>query len=1081
VISRIIEWCAHNRILVFTGVFLLTLAGIWSMGHVPLDALPDISDVQVIIHTNWEGEPPNIIEDQVTYPIVTALLAAPRVKAVRAQTMFNDSYVFVVFEDGTDIYWARSRVVEYLQTIAGRLPANVHPAIGPDATGAGWVYEYVLVDHSHKQSLADLRSIQDWHLRYQLATVPGVAEVASIGGFVRQYQVNVDPNKLLAYGIPLSTVIDRVKSSTNEVGGRVLELSGTRYMIRGLGYLKSLDDLANVPVMAKNGTPVLIKDLGTVSFGPDMREGVAEWNGEGETVGGIVVMRYGLNALNVIDGVKKKLAEIKGSLPSGVEVVSGYDRGGLISESINTLKHSLIEEAIIVSLVIIVFLFHFRSALIPILTLPIALAISFIPMYYLNVSSNIMSLGGLALAIGVLVDAAIVMVENGYRHLSERPASGGGVLGEMNSSNGPGLGPGLDKERDASAGKSAKKAVERERVRILIDSAKQVGPALFFSLLIIVVSFLPVFLLEAQEGRMFSPLAWTKTLAVGFSSLLAITLVPILMVIFIRGKLRPESENPISRITQALYLPVLRLCLKYRKTTLLLNLAFLVVTFPLIFKMGSQFMPPLFEGSSLYMPTALPGISITQASQLLQEQDRILRSFPEVETVFGAVGRSDSATDNAPLDMYDTTVMLKPREKWRPGMTYEKLIREMDEKLQFPGLTNTWTMPVQNRLDMALTGIKTPVGMKLQGTNLEQIQQLGAQVQQILSGLPQVRSVFAERVSQGFYINVEVNRPEAAKYGLTIADVQQAVESGIGGMNVAESVEGRSRYPINVRYQRDFRDNVGELSRVLIATPSGAQIPIGEVAKISFSRGPAMIRDEDGQLTGYVYLDLNTTDYGGFVEQASQMLRQKLQLPAGYAYQWSGEYEFQLRAKERMKLILPAVFFVIYLLLYMVFHSLTEAMVLILPTFYAMTGGLILQWLLGYNFSVAVWVGYIALFGIAVETGVVMVVYLHESLDKRIASGRPLTDADIHEAAIEGAVHRLRPKLMTVSAVLASLIPILWASGIGSDVMKPIAAPMVGGMITSTIHVLILVPVFFVLMKERALRRGGLRPEPAEH
>jgi Cu(I)/Ag(I) efflux system membrane protein CusA/SilA len=1076
VISRIIEWCAHNRFLVFTGVLLLTLAGIWSMGHVPLDALPDISDVQVIIHTNWEGEPPSIIEDQVTYPIVTALLAAPRVKAVRAQTMFNDSYVFVVFEDGTDIYWARSRVVEYLQTIAGRLPANVHPAIGPDATGAGWVYEYVLVDHSHKQSLADLRSIQDWHLRYQLATVPGVAEVASIGGFVRQYQVQLDPNKLLAYGIPLSTVIDRVKSSTNEVGGRALELSGTRYMIRGLGYLKSLDDLRNVPLMAKNGTPVLIKDLGTVSFGPDLREGVAEWNGEGETVGGIVVMRYGLNALNVINGVKKKLAEIKGSLPPGVEIVSGYDRGGLISESINTLKHSLIEEAIIVSLVIIVFLFHFRSALIPILTLPIALVISFIPMYYLNVSSNIMSLGGLALAIGVLVDAAIVMVENGYRHLSERPTSGGEALGEMNPSNGPFL----HKETDETTGKSAKKAAERERVRILIDSAKQVGPALFFSLLIIVVSFLPVFLLEAQEGRMFRPLAWTKTLAVGFSSLLAITLVPILMVIFIRGKLRPESENPISRVTQALYLPVLRLCLKYRKTTLLLNLAFLVVTLPLMFKTGSQFMPPLFEGSSLYMPTALPGISITQASQLLQEQDRILRSFPEVDTVFGAVGRSDSATDNAPLDMYDTTVMLKPREKWPSGMTYEKLIREMDENLQFPGLTNTWTMPVQNRLDMALTGIKTPVGMKLQGTNLEQIQQLGAQVQQILSGLPQVRSVFAERVSQGFYINVEVDRPEAAKYGLTIADVQQAVESGIGGMNVAENVEGRSRYPINVRYQRDFRDNVGELSRVLIATPSGAQIPIAEVAKISFSLGPAMIRDEDGQLTGYVYIDLNTTDYGGFVDQASKILRQKLQLPAGYTYQWSGEYEFQLRAKERMKIILPVVFFVIFLLLYMVFHNLTEAMVLIFPTFYAMTGGLILQWMLGYNFSVAVWVGYIALFGIAVETGVVMVVYLHEALDRRLATGDQLTEADIETAAIEGAVQRLRPKLMTVCAVLASLIPILWASGIGSDVMKPIAAPMVGGMITSTIHVLILVPVFFVLMKERALRRGTLRPEPAE-
>src|SRR6184192_309606 len=723
-ISWIIEWCAHNRFLVFTGVALLVFAGIWSVGHIPLDALPDISDVQVIIHTNWEGEPPNIIEDQVTYPIVTALLAAPRVKAVRAQTMFNDSYVFVVFEDGTDIYWARSRVVEYLQTIAGRLPANVHPAIGPDATGAGWVYEYALVDHSHKQSLADLRSIQDWRLRYQLATVPGVAEVASIGGFVRQYQVNVDPNKLLAYGISLSTVIDRVKSSTNEVGGRVLELSGTRYMIRGLGYLKSLDDLANVPAMAKNGTPVLIKDLGTVSFGPDMREGVAEWNGEGETVGGIVVMRYGLNALNVIDSIKKKLAEIKGSLPPGVEVVSGYDRGGLISESINTLKHSLIEEAIIVSLVIIVFLFHFRSALIPILTLPIALAISFIPMYYLNVSSNIMSLGGLALAIGVLVDAAIVMVENGYRHLSERPAAGAEAFGETNYANGPVL----HKETDAGAIKSTKKAAERERVRILINAAKQVGPALFFSLLIIVVSFLPVFLLEAQEGRMFRPLAWTKTLAVGFSSLLAITLVPILMVMFIRGNLRPESENPVSRFTQALYLPVLRLCLRHRWLTIAVNVVFLAITFPLMFKLGSQFMPPLFEGSSLYMPTALPRISITQASQLLQEQDRILKSFPEVESVFGAVGRSDSATDNAPLDMYDTTVMLKPREQWPAGMTYEKLIHDMDEKLQFPGLTNTWTMPVENRLDMELTGIKTPVGMKIQGPNIEGIQQMGAQI-----------------------------------------------------------------------------------------------------------------------------------------------------------------------------------------------------------------------------------------------------------------------------------------------------------------------------------------------------------------
>jgi len=1073
-IARVIEWCAHNRFLVFTGVLLLTLAGIWSMGQIPLDALPDISDVQVIIHTNWEGEPPNIIEDQITYPIVTALLAAPNVKAVRAQTMFNDSYVFVVFQDGTDLYWARSRVVEYLQTIAGRLPADVHPAIGPDATGAGWVYEYALVDHSHRYSLADLRALQDWHLRYALETVPGVAEVASIGGFVRQYQVNLDPNKLLAYGIPLATVIDRVKSSTNEVGGRVLELSGTRYMIRGLGYLKSPSDLGNVPLMAKNGTPVLIKDVGTVSFGPDIREGVAEWQGEGETVGGIVVMRYGLNALNVIDGVKKKLAAIKDTLPPGVEVVAGYDRAGLIQESIKTLQRDLIEEAIIVSLVIIIFLFHFRSALIPILTLPIAVVMAFIPMYYLHVSSNIMSLGGLALAIGVLVDAAIVMVENGYRHLSERQALvDTNASGENDTADGP-----ITAEPTTGTHSTRPRPItEAERRRVLSDAAKQVGPALFFSLVIIVVSFLPVFLLEAQEGRMFKPLAWTKTLAVGFSSFLAITLVPVLMVMFIKGKLRPESRNPISRVTQGLYLPVLRLCLKYRKTTLLVNLVFLLVTFPLMFKIGSQFMPALYEGSSLYMPTSLPGISIVEASKLLQEQDRILRSFPEVETVFGAVGRSDSATDNAPLDMYDTTVMLKPRETWPAGMTYDKLIQEMDAKLQFPGLSNTWTMPVQNRLDMALTGIKTPIGMKIQGQNVDGIQQVGAQVQQVLMGLPQVRSIFAERVSQGFYVNIEVNRPEAAKYGLTIADVQQAVTSGIGGMNIAENVEGRERYPINVRYQRDFRDNVDELRRVLIATPSGAQIPIEQVASLSFSRGPSMIRDEDGQLTGYVYIDLNTTDYGGFVQQASSALQQKLRLPAGYTYQWSGEYEFQLRAKQRLKFIVPIVFFVIFMLLYMVFHSVTEATVLIFPTFYAMTGGLILQWLLKYNFSVAVWVGYIALFGIAVETGVVMVVYLHEALDHRLSKGVPLKHEDIEAAVIEGAVHRLRPKLMTVCAVLASLIPILWETGIGSDVMKPIAAPIVGGMITSTIHVLILVPVFFALMKERALRRGTLQPK----
>lgn len=1066
-ISQWIDWCARNRFLVFTGTLLLVLAGIWSLRQIPLDALPDISDVEVIIHTPWAGEPPSIIEDQVTYPIVTTLLAAPHVKAVRAQTMFGDSYVFVIFEDNTDLYWARSRVLEYMQQITGRLPEGVHPVIGPDATGAGWVYEYALVDHTRQHSLADLRSVQDWYLRYQLETVPGVAEVATIGGFVRQYQVNLDPDKLRAYGIPLSTVIDRVRGSTNEVGGRLLEMGGAEYMIRGLGYLKSLSDLETVPVATKNGTPVWVRDVGTVTFGPDIREGVAEWQGDGETVGGIVVMRDGMNALTVINGVKEKLQEIKASLPAGVEVVAGYDRAGLIRTSIDTLQRDLLEEAIIVSLVIIVFLFHFRSALIPILTLPIAVVASFIPMYYLHVTSNIMSLGGLALAIGVLVDAAIVMVENGYRHLSEHESMRDS-LADGGISNGPVT------STPAETPVSQAKLPETERRRILLDSAKQVGPAIFFSLVIIVVSFLPVFLLEAQEGRMFRPLAWTKTLAVGFSSILAITLVPVLMILFIRGRLTPESRNPISRITQAVYLPVLRLCLRFRKTTLLLNLLFLVVTLPLALRIGSQFMPPLFEGSSLYMPTALPGISITQASQLLQEQDRIIRTFPEVETVFGSVGRSDSATDNAPLDMYDTTIMLKPRSQWPAGMTYERLIQEMDAKLQFPGLSNTWTMPVENRLDMELTGIKTPLGLKIQGPNLDGIQQVGAQVQQVLSAIPQMRSIFAERVSQGFYLNIEVNRAEAARYGLTIADVQQAITSGIGGDMVAENVEGRERYPVNVRYNRDFRDNVDALEGVLIGTPSGAQIPISEVAKLSFSRGPSMIRDEDGALTGYVYIDLNGSDYGGFVTKATNLLNQKLALPAGFTYKWSGEYEFELRAKKRLELILPVVFFVIFVLLYMVFHSVTEAAVLIFPTIYALTGGLILQRMLGFNFSVAVWVGYIALFGIAVETGVVMVVYLHEALDRRLNSGVPLREEDIEAAAIEGAVQRLRPKLMTVCVVLASLIPILWETGVGSDVMKPIAAPIVGGMITSTIHVLILVPVFFALMKERALRRGTL-------
>ena len=1047
-IERTIDWCNANRFLLFVGVLVLVLAGIWSLDRIPLDALPDISDVQVIIHTQWMGQPPNLIEDQVTYPIVTAMLAAPHVKAVRAQTMPSDSYVFVVFEDGTDIYWARSRVLEYLQQIAGKLPAGVNPAIGPDATGAGWVYEYALVDKSHLHSLADLRSLQDWNVRYALETVPGVSEVATIGGFVKQYQVKLDPNRLLALKVPLETVIDKIRDSNGEVGGRVLEMSGADYMIRGLGYVHSVAELEEISVATNNGTPVLIRDLGVVSLGPDLREGAAEWNGDGETVGGIVVMRYGQNALTVIDGVKQKLAQIRKTLPAGVEIVAGYDRSGLIQESINTLKRDLLEEAIIVSLVIIVFLFHLRSALIPILALPIAVIATFIPMYYLQISSNIMSLGGLALAIGVLVDASIVMVENGYRHLSEA-------------------------QHEAS--QKGELVSEPERQRILLSAAKQVGRPIFFSLIIIVVSFLPVFLLESQEGRMFRPLAYTKSFAIAFSSVLAITVVPVLMVLFIRGKrLRPEERNPISRFFQAIYLPVIRWCLRHRALTIAANVIFLLLTIPLLFKIGSQFMPPLYEGSSLYMPTALPGISITSAVNLMQKQDQIIRTFPEVESVFGTVGRSDSATDNAPLDMYDTTIMLKPRAQWRKGVTYDQLVAEMDDRLHFPGLSNSWTMPVENRLDMELTGIKTPVGLKIQGPDVDRIQQIGSQIEEILGPVAGTRGIFAERVSQGFYINVNVDRAVAARYGLTVGDVQRAVSSGMGGENIATTVEGRERYSINVRYLADYRNDLNALRRILLMTPTGAQIPLGEVATISLGPGPSMIRDEDGLLTGYVYVDLATSDYGSYVDNAQRVLDRQLHLPAGYTLKWSGEYEFQLRARKRLTVILPIVFGLIFVLLYMLFQSATEAIVLILPTVYAMTGGLLLQYMMGFNFSVAVWVGYIALFGIAVETGVVMVIYLHEALNRHIAAGA-LTHAEIELAVIEGAVQRLRPKLMTVAVVMLSLAPILWGSGIGSDVMKPIAAPIVGGMITSTMHVLILVPVFFAIMTERALKKEILR------
>ena len=1044
-IERIIDWCASNRFLVFTATAVLTLWGLWTMTATPLDAVPDISDVQVIVSTEWAGRSPDLIEDQITYPLVTALLSTPRVRTVRGFTDFGISYVYVIFEDGADMYWARSRVVEYLQGIRGQLPDGVNPVIGPDATGVGWVFEYALVDETGQHDLAELRGFQDWYLRYWLASVPGVAEVASIGGFVKQYQVNLDPNRLAAYDLAVGDVVRAIKASNNEVEGRLLEFAGREYMVRGRGYLTSSGDIAEVSLGADaRGTPIRVADVGEVRLGPDIRRGVAELDGRGEVVGGIVIVRYGENALAVIERVKAKLREVEGSLPSGVAVVPTYDRSWLIEESVGTLSRTLIEEALVVSLVVIIFLFHVRSALIPILALPIAVVASFIPMYYLGVTSNIMSLGGIALAIGVLVDASIVMVENAYRQVSD--------TGE------------------AAVPYGAQPGV-------ILRAAKQVGRPIFFSLAIIIISFVPVFLLEAQEGRMFRPLAFTKTFAMVFASLLSITLVPVLMSLFIRGRrLTPESANPVARFFTWLYRPVLGLALGWRWAALVVNFAVVPLTLPLLFMMGSEFMPPLYEGSMLYMPTAPPGLSVGEATRLLQVQDKLLRQFPEVERVFGTVGRATTSTDNSPMGMVNTTVTLKPKDEWRPGLTTEQLQSEMDAALQFPGFPNVWTQPIRNRLDMLLTGIKTPVGIKIFGSDLAVIQELGAEIERILQAVPGTRSVYAERVNQGYFTDIRVDRQAIARHGLTIEAVQDVIQSALGGQNVTRTIEGRERYPVNVRYARAFREDLPAIERVLVRTPAGAQVPLGQLAGIRFTPGPAMIRDEDGQLAGYVYVDTATSDIGGYVTEARRAISDQLELPVGYTLAWTGQYEFQLRARARLQVLVPIVFFLIFLLLYMTFHSVSEAAIVMLSVVYAMTGGVILQWWLGYNFSVAVWVGYIALYGVAVQTGVVMVVYLHEALDRHLRQGGTMTDDDIRQATMEGSVLRLRPKLMTVGVTVAALVPIMWSTGVGSDVMKPIAAPIIGGMVTSTIHVLVITPVIFYIVKRRALRRGTLRP-----
>jgi len=1026
-IEKIIEASAKNKFFVFLVVVFLSGWGVWALKYTPLDAIPDLSDVQVIVYTPWMGRNPTIIEDQVTYPIVTTMISAPKVKSVRGFSDFGYSYVYIIFEDSSDIYWARSRVLEYLNQVSSRLPRGVTPTLGPDASGVGWVFQYALIDDSKKYDLAQLRSLQDWYLRYQIGSVEGVAEVASVGGFVREYQVNLDSNKLAAYRLPVKIVVDAIRMSNNDVGGRSVELSGAEYMVRGRGYIRSVKDLEMISVGGERGTPILVRDIGNVTIGPDMRRGIAELDGKGEAVGGIVVMRHGENALNLIDRVKQKIKEIEPSLPPGVKIVSTYDRSDLILRSIATLKEKLIEESVIVSLVIVIFLFHVRSALVVIITLPIAIILSFIAIYYLNLTSNIMSLGGIAIAIGAMVDAAIVMVENAHKRLEQWEEAGC---------------PG-------------------ERNQVLIEAAKEVGKPLFFSLLIITISFLPIFTLEAQEGRLFKPLAFTKTFAMFFAALLSITLAPVLMVLLIRGRIRPESRNPVNRLLIALYTPVVRAVLRFRKTTIALAILALMLTYPAFARLGSEFMPPLNEGMIFYMPTTLPGISVTQASRLLQLQDRMLKTFPEVQWVFGKAGRAETSTDPAPFSMGETTVMLKPESEWRSGMTWEKLVDEMDKKIRLPGVVNAWTMPIKNRIDMLSTGIRTPVGIKIFGPDLTKIEQIGRQLESVLNPVPGTRSVFAERVTGGYYLDFDLRREEIARYGLAIDDIQMIIESAIGGESITTTVEGRERYPVSVRYARELRDDPEKLKRVLIPTMNGAQVPLGQLAELRLASGPAMIRDEDAQLAGYVFVDIAGRDIGSYVEEAKKKVAEQVKLPTGYTLSWSGQYENLLRVKERLIYVVPFTLLVIFVLLYINLQSAAKCMIVLLAVPFSMIGAIWFLYLLGYNMSVAVWVGIIALAGVDAETGVIMLLYLDQAFDKWRKEGRMRTVADLRDAITEGAVKRIRPKMMTVMAILVGLLPIMWSHGAGADVMKRIAAPMIDGVISSFLLELMVYPAIY--------------------
>ena len=1063
-IGRVIELSLRNRFLIAAATVFAIAWGVYAMLNTPLDAIPDLSDVQVIVLTEYPGQAPRVVEDQVTYPLTSAMLAVPYAKAVRGFSFFGLSFVYVIFEDGTDMYWARSRVLESLNTVSNRLPRGVAPRLGPDATGVGWVYEYVLVDRTGRRDLAELRSIQDWYLRYELSSVPGVAEVAAVGGYVKQYQVTVDPNRLLAYNIPLQKVSSAIRRSNNDVGGRTVEFGETEFMVRGLGYIRSMEDIRNIAVgVDAGGTPVRVGDVATVRLGPELRRGLAEWNGEGEVVGGIVVMRYGENALAVIDRVKEKIDSLKPGLPEGVSIRTAYDRSALIRGAIDNLRTKLIEEMTVVALVCVVFLLHFRSAFVAVFALSAGVLISFGVMHTQGLNSNIMSLGGIAVAIGAMVDASIVMIENAHKHLEQNNGRKG-------------------------------------HLEIIVDASKEIGPALFYSLLMITVSFLPVFALQEQEGRLFKPLAYTKTYAMGAAALLAITIVPVLVSVFVRGKIRPEARNPSSRFFIWMYRPVIAWVLNHRAATLVIAAAVLLVTlfpfrslvldrfsdapqslayralvrldrlFPLQ-RIGSEFMPPLYEGDLLYMPTTLPGVSVTRARELLQQTDKIIKAFPEVQDVFGKIGRAETATDPAPLAMIETTITLKPESEWRPGMTPEKLIERLNQAIQFPGLTNSWTMPIKTRIDMLSTGIKTPVGIKIAGEDLEVLQRLGERIETVIRDLPGTLSVFAERVAGGNYLDFDIDREAAARFGLTVGDVQDVIMFAMGGKNITTTVEGLERYPVNLRYDRELRDNLPALRRVLVPTPTGAQIPIAQLADIRIRKGPPGIKSENARPNAWVYVDIQGIDVGTYVKRAQQTVLEKVPMPPGYSVSWSGQYEYMLRAEKRLKLVVPLTLGIIFLLLYLNFRNVQESLIVMLSLPFAMVGGIWLMYLLDYNMSVAVGVGFIALGGLAAETGVVMLVYLDQAYDRiRAARGGDMNAADLRRAVVAGAVERVRPKMMTVLTTLLGLLPIMWGHGIGSQTMKRIAAPMVGGVASSALLTLIVIPAVYALWKGRSLK-----------